>query len=446
LNWSSVLISNRVLKYFSDRLQRFPIVYNILVWILGANAFDASTHQYKGKSSDQNGELLVQKTYKLVFDAQCLQTPTRQRGIGKYSLNLILSICKASPDSRHLAVLTNVASSENLNLARADLAKLDCPNLDVVVIDIFESQKEVSFTEARTKILQYLDQHDILAVLSLSPFEKHESVISFPISTKFKNFAVLYDLIKLQFPSQLLISRKQKTSYFWSLQNLKGYDCLLSISEETKRNWIALTKNKTPIEVISGGGHTNVLGSHKVFKDRVGLLCVGAEQEHKNIERLIEAYCLLPLDVQLEHDLNISGVRNIGARNRFARSARKATGRVILNEYLSEIEMSCDYENARLLVMPSFSEGLSLPILEAWSHGLVAIGSINTVAEEIIQRESQLFNPSDPISMRDCIQRYLTSESAWNAALLDLESILMNFTWESTAGRALNAINKSWDK
>ena len=76
------------------------------------------------------------------------------------------------------------------------------------MIDIFESQKMVNFTQARHKILQYLDQRDILAVLSLSPFEKHESVVSFPISTKFRNFAVLYDLIKLQFTSQLLMVAK----------------------------------------------------------------------------------------------------------------------------------------------------------------------------------------------------------------------------------------------
>ena len=179
------------------------------------------------------------------------------------------------------------------------------------------------------------------------------------------------------------------------------------------------------------------------FEDRAGLLCVGAEQEHKNIERLIEAYCLLPLNVQLEHDLTILGIRNIGARNRLTRRARKAVGKVVLSEYLSDAEMFSNYESARLLVMPSLLEGLSLPILEAWSHGLVAIGSVNTVAEEIIEKESLLFNPMDPISMRNCIQRYLTSESAWNAALFDLKLSSKNFTWESTAGRALNAINKS---
>ncbi len=441
-----MLISNRVLRFISDRLQRFPIVYRTTVRITGGIAFDPCKLQYKRHSFNLQDGPLPQKSYKLVFDAQCLQTPTRERGIGKYSLNLISAICKASPESRYLAILTNVASPENLNLARADLAKLECSNLDVDVIDVFESRKRVNFTEARHKILKYLDQRQILAILSLSPFEKHESVISFPVSPRFRNVSVLYDLIKLQFPRQLLISRKQKTSYLWSLNNLEEYDCLLSISEESKRHWIALTKNKVPVEVILGSGHASGLGLQKGFADRAGLICVGAEQEHKNIERLIEAYCLLPLDVQLEHDLKILGVRNSGARNRFARNARNAAGQVILSEYLNDLDMSRNYANARLLVMPSLSEGLSLPILEAWNHELVAIGSQNTVAQEIIEKETLLFNPMDPISMRDCMQRYLSSESDWNAALLDLKLSSKNFTWESTANRALNAINKSRDK
>jgi glycosyltransferase involved in cell wall biosynthesis len=416
------------------------------VRIIGLRAFDPSRKQYKRHPPDLKVRILAQKTYKLVFDAQCLQTPTRERGIGKYSLNLISAICKANPDSQHLAILTNIASPENLNLAIADLAQLECPNLDVDIIDVFESRNRVTFTEARLKISQYLDQRDTLGVLSLSPFEKHESVISFPLSTKFKNFSVLYDLIKLQFPNQLLISRKQKTSYLWSLQNLEEYDCLLSISEETRRHWVALTKNKVPVEVILGSGHASGLGLKKGFSDRAGLICVGAEQEHKNIARLIEAYCLLPLEIQLEHDLTILGVRNIGARNRFARYSRNAAGQVILSEYLSDKDMTRSYANARLLVMPSLAEGLSLPILEAWNHELVAIGSENTVAQEVIEKESLLFNPKDPISMRDCMQRYLTSESDWNAALLDLKLSSKNFTWVSTANRALNAINKSRDK
>jgi glycosyltransferase involved in cell wall biosynthesis len=152
------------------------------------------------------------------------------------------------------------------------------------------------------------------------------------------------------------------------------------------------------------------------------------------------------LEIQLEHDLTILGVRNIGARNRFARYSRNAAGQVILSEYLNDKDMSRSYANARLLVMPSLAEGLSLPILEAWNHELVAIGSENTVAQEVIEKESLLFNPKDPISMRDCMQRYLTSESDWNAALLDLKLSSKNFTWVSTANRALNAINKSRDK
>lgn len=411
----------------------------------GFRKFDSSKFQYRKISSAHLEERLFGKSYDLAFDAQCLQTPTRQRGIGKYSLNLISAICKASPDSRYLAVLTNIAAPENLNLAKEDLASLGCPNLDVVVVDIFESKKKIYFLDARHKILQYLEQHNILAILSLSPFEKLESAIPFPISSKYKNFSILYDLIKLQFSNQLLISRNQKTSYMWSLKNLQKHDGLLSISEETKRHWIALTKSSLTVDVISGSGHVNFSSFQKGFKERAGVMCVGAEQTHKNIKCLIEAYCLLPIEVQLEHDLTVLGVRSIGVRNRFARYAGKAKGKVVFRDYLKDIDLFSSYENSRLLVMPSLLEGLSLPILEAWSHGLVAIGSLNTVAQETIENKDLLFDATSAVSMRDCMQRYLTSESTWNTGLLYSKSRSRNFTWENTAILALNAINMNWD-
>ena len=440
------MISNRVLKCFSDRLQRFPRVFNTAIRVRGFRKFDSSKLRYRKISSAHQEERPLGKSYDLVFDAQCLQTPTRQRGIGKYSLNLISAICKANPGCRYLVVLTSIATTENLNLAKEDLASLGCTNLDVVVVDIFESKKKISFLDARHKILKYLEQHNIFAVLSLSPFEKLESAIPFPVSSKFRNFSILYDLIKLQYSNQLLISRKQKTSYAWSLNNLQKYDGLLSISEETKRHWIALTKSSLIVDVISGGGHPKLSSFQKGFEDRAGVMCIGAEQTHKNIKCLIEAYCLLPIEVQLGHELTVLGVRSIGVRNRFARYARKAKGKVVFPDYLSDTDLYGSYENSRLLVVPSLLEGLSLPILEAWSHGLVAIGSLNTVAQETIENKDLLFDPTNAVSMGDCMQRYLTSESAWNIGLLESKSRSKEFTWEITANLTLNAINKNWDE
>jgi glycosyltransferase involved in cell wall biosynthesis len=86
---------------------------------------------------------------------------------------------------------------------------------------------------------------------------------------------------------------------------------------------------------------------------------------------------------------------------------------------------------------------LSLPILEAWSHGLVTIGSSNTVARELISSEFLLFDPFDPSSIAQKIIELLASEEEWKKALKVSISQSRIFTWDSTASLALLAIEKS---
>jgi glycosyltransferase involved in cell wall biosynthesis len=90
--------------------------------------------------------------------------------------------------------------------------------------------------------------------------------------------------------------------------------------------------------------------------------------------------------------------------------------------------------------MPSLVEGLSLPILEAWSHGLPAIGGSNTVAEELIANDLLLFDPRNSLSMRDCMAKFLESEENWSRGLESSLSRASIFTWSQTANTTLEAI------
>jgi glycosyltransferase involved in cell wall biosynthesis len=125
--------------------------------------------------------------------------------------------------------------------------------------------------------------------------------------------------------------------------------------------------------------------------------------------------------------------------------SRKASGQVVFMPYLDEDELLDKYQSSRLLVMPSLVEGLSLPILEAWSNGLVAIGSKGTVAEELIKTDSLLFDPLNSLELSNCIKLLLTSEDYWNNALkLSMVSARI-FTWKETARIVLKAIESLGD-
>ncbi len=416
------------------------MLWKLALMVYGIRKFHSETIVYSAKTSNFEAFQMNSKKFDLVFDAQCLQTSTRQRGIGTYSLSLVAAICQNSPNDNFAAVLTTVVEAEDLNLAYESLANLNCCNLEIIVFNPFETHQSLKLPEAQTRIKLFLDSICSGAVLCLSNFEKVKSAIPIPKSDKYRQVGILYDLIPLQYPDSLLVSKKQKTAYDWALNNLKAFDLLLSISEETKKYWFRYVNSQAKVEVIHGGGIPIQSNKHKNFFERSGVVCVGAEQPHKNIERLISAYSLLPVEIQRQNGLTILGIRSTGARKRLLKRARAATGNVQIPEYLETKDLFCMYEDARLLVMPSIVEGLSLPILEAWSFGLVAVGGFNTVAQEVIAAEFLLFDPYNDISMSRKIAEYLSSNDSWTEA--QVHSLLRSkvFTWEFTSILARNAI------
>ena len=430
----------KILKVVASRLQRFPILWKVALVIYEAKAFDPSKLYYKNLGLNQNLSTLSNCHYKIIFDAQCLQTATRQRGIGTYSLKFIKALCEESSNTAFAAILTTVAAPDALAIAIEDLQGLKCPNLDILVLDPFEGSDKVSFNHARRILTQKLEITKCETLISLSPFEKHDSTITIPKSAQYKQVGILYDLIRFQYPKQFLFTRKQKSSLNWSLEQLKQFDLLLAISQETRNHWINLIGSEQNISVIYGGCDPKKIREGKNFQARHGVICVGAEQPHKNLKRLILAYSELPSALQNKHPLTIVGIRSKGMQKKLSRLTQNGVGRVDLPDYLNSVELELIYENSRLLVMPSIIEGLSLPILEAWSHGLPVIGSIGTVAEEIIQDLDSLFNPYDPRDIASKMQVFLSSESIWNTARENSIDKTSLFTWSRTARSALIAM------
>jgi glycosyltransferase involved in cell wall biosynthesis len=436
------LNTKRALKSFSELLKGFPLVWRVAVMLYGLRSFNPAKFEYKKISSTVGDNFLNGDTYEIVFDAQCLQTDSLNRGIGRYSLKFVEAICRAQPGKSFAALLTNIASPKDLTTAQIALESLKCSNLDVFILDPFKGRMRLSLADAQQNLLSDLEKIKCGFLITLSTAQKPESVIAIPHaeSCRFKQVAILYDLIPLQFPKYLLTSNWQKTSYEWTLNNLANFDLLLAISNESRQHWINLVSSETLIEVIHGGIDLKNTNLQKKFEQRSGVLCVGAEQPHKNVALLIDAYSHLPKNLQLEHDLTIVGIKSFAVRKKLLKIARTAIGHVEITRYLDESALSAVYENARLLVMPSLVEGLSLPILEAWSYGLPAIGGSNTVAEELIANDLLLFDPRNSLSMRDCMAKFLESEENWSRGLEISLSRASIFTWSQTANITLEAI------
>ena len=169
---------------------------------------------------------------------------------------------------------------------------------------------------------------------------------------------------------------------------------------------------------------------------------MGAEQSHKILNRLIEAYSLLEIEIQDSNPLTIIGIRSQGIRKRLKAHAYQLGITLELPNYLSVDQLIHIYKSKRLLVVPSLEEGLSLPILEAWSLGLPVVGSLNTAVEEILQDKSLLFDPYSVKSIKETISNILTQDSFWQRAVAEIPEKIEKFSWSQTANLTLNAIEE----
>jgi glycosyltransferase involved in cell wall biosynthesis len=427
-------------KFLGGWLLQFPHVWKLFFKIYGNRSFDVENLVYSRCDSKSDDSIFQKDKFEIIFDAQCLQTPTKNRGIGRYALTFINAICLAAPNKQFAAYLTTICTEEELIHAKNLLSNLGCPNLRILVINPFQDKNDISVKDARNNLSEFLKNLRPGVVITLSPFEKIESAIPILPNNSFKTAGILYDLIPLQFSSELLISKYQTQAYLWQLENMKSLHYLIAISETSKSIWQELVSPVTQILVIKGGVFLETNEPLSNFSFRTGVLCVGSEQSHKNLENLVIAYSLLDSRLRGVHPLTIIGVRAFGARSRLRRVAKKRGCEIVLPEYLSDSELRVFYSSNRVYVMPSFVEGLSLPILEAWKNGLPVVGSAHSVAQELIQDISLLFDPSDPTSINSKILLLLSDEAKWSKSLIQSKLRLQDFNWESSCIRTFESI------
>jgi glycosyltransferase involved in cell wall biosynthesis len=424
-------------RKFAYRIEQFPHAYRLLTNLYGLRGFNVKKITYKNNHEITKSNEIEHKKYKIIFDGQCFQTLTKQRGIGKYSLSLVSAICRERPDQEFAIILTNIASQEDIQSAKNVIGNLDLANLEILVVDLFKSRKIITFAQAEKEIQSFVEEINTEIFLTLSEFENPRHTIKILNIPNSLNVGILYDLIPLQFKVDFLNSKLQREKYDWQLTSLRNRDGLLSISETSRTSWINLVGDETAMQVIYGGGYNVSAPTYPEFESRRGVLCIGAESKHKNIERLILAYSKLDQVTREDHPLTIIGIRSQGSRSRLLRLSKKLRIDVVIPDYVSQEVLTTRYRSNRLLVMPSLAEGLSLPILEAWSCGLPCIGSQGTVAEELILEEDLLFMADKELEIYECMNRFLTSKGEWMRAFDVSMTRYKSFDWSLTAQKAL---------
>lgn len=124
-------------------------------------------------------------------------------------------------------------------------------------------------------------------------------------------------------------------------------------------------------------------------------LSVGTIEPRKNIERLIEAYAQLPMDLRMHYPLVLIGGSGWNSKHIHQLIATySAQGWLKYLRFVPDIDMAMIYSGARLFACVSHYEGFGLPVLEAMASGVPVISSDVASLPEVGGKAVMYVNPN----------------------------------------------------
>ncbi|MBF5090888.1 glycosyltransferase [Novosphingobium sp. NBM11] len=402
---------------------------------------------------------------RIVIDLQAAQGPSRQRGIGRYAMALTRALARQRGEHEVFVALGDLLP-ETIAPVRAVLADL-VPAENIVVwsapgpvnaADPLNQARRENAELLRESALARVDPDFVIASSLFEGFSEDIVTSIGRLSTAIPTAAILYDLIPLIHRQVYLANPLIERWYENKLAHLRNADLLLAISESSRQEaiaWLASGADEvvnistaaddhfTPAPV-SADIRASLASTYGL--DRAFVMYTGGIDHRKNIERLIQAFALLPEGVRTEHQLAIVCAVQESERVRLLKLARDeglADGDVILTGFIPEEDLLACYRSCQLFVFPSWHEGFGLPALEAMKCGRAVIAADRSGLPEVVGLESALFDPFDVGAISAKMLQVLTdTDLRENLERHGLKQA-RKFSWDRTALRAWDALERA---
>jgi glycosyltransferase involved in cell wall biosynthesis len=273
-------------------------------------------------------------------------------------------------------------------------------------------------------------------------------------ATATKTVVTLFDLIPLVFAEHYLASPLLRVAYMTRVDLLRSADQILAISQTTAGDAVdRLGIDERRMTVIEAGvddrfaaAYDGPEGARSVLAQRLPqlrsgfMLYVGGIEFRKNIERLIEAYALMPAEVRRRHQLVVACRVTPEDRERLERLGREhglRDGELVLSGYVIDAELAALYHLCDLFVFASFYEGSGLPILEAMSCDAPVAASRTSTSPEILGDLEATFDPYDPRDIAKVLATTIDDGELLGRLRERSRRRVHQYTWRSVAERTL---------
>lgn len=396
---------------------------------------------------------------RIVIDLQGLQTKaSAHRGVGRYTENLVKSLLGQNQKHDFYLAL-NGALPDYIDELRSKFELL-VPNENIVVwqqcIDSAaisqQNRSIIAASEVLREVFLNSFQPDIIFSTNLQEGLFEPAVMS----VKRTNFPVLYcstlhDLVPYYYEKDYLIDPITRRWYLEKIEYAKNSDMLLTDSHSSKKDIVDILKiPEDRVFVVENGYDEQFFKPHPVDPEtsrkiakkyninKPFLLYVGGNDKHKNIQRLIKAYGMLPSEVRKNYALLLVGKEfqtDISIQD--AIKDNGVTGHVITPGFVEDEDLSTLYKSCVCFVFPSTHEGFGLPALEAMACGAPVIGSDSSSIKEIINYKDALFDPFDEKSIFKKIDEVLCNPKLRNDLVINGLQQAKKYSWDDSAKKLM---------
>lgn len=401
---------------------------------------------------------------RIVIDLQGAQGGSRHRGIGRYTLALALAMARYRGDNE-IIIMLNGLLHETIQPIRAAFAGI-LPQENICVWDAVGPTSPLDHTNTarrhatelvREAFIESLNP-DVVHITSIFEGYMDDAVHSMGRISNYPTAVTLYDLIPIvQSEYYLKPDPAYEAFYKERLRCLKKADLYLAISDSSREEAIEhLNATETQAVNISAAVDdifrpitVSEREKKSLFKrlelSRPFIMYSGASDPHKNQLRLIKAYALLPSNLRKKYQLAVVGGIPNNHRDKLEACVKECglgPVDVIITGWVNDADMITLYNECALFVFPSWHEGFGLPALEAMACGAPVIGSKVSSLPQIIGREDALFDPFDEKSIARKMAEVLNNKQFRDDLKRHGLKQAKNFSWEESAKRALEALQR----
>ena len=114
--------------------------------------------------------------------------------------------------------------------------------------------------------------------------------------------------------------------------------------------------------------------------------------------------------------------------------------RITFTGYVPDPDLVLLYNASTLFILPSFSEGFGLPVVEAMACGLPVTASSRNSIPEVLGDAGILFDPTQPREMTDSMTRLLTDQTLRDELRARGRKQARLYTWERGAQQMMEIL------